>query len=115
MTAIPEDVCALFSKRSRAGEQWARLMAAKEGIAWDDLSREQQEQRVKRYTQDVPGQKAKGQKDDIADFEDWRRQAKAAGLGDAGNTRAVRTPSPGTDARAKAPPRLRGGAAVPGR
>ena len=60
MTAIPEDVCALFSKRSRAGEQWARLMAAKEGIAWDDLSREQQEQRVKRYTQDVPGQQAKG-------------------------------------------------------
>ena len=79
MTAIPEDVCALFSKRSRAGEQWARLMAAKEGIAWDDLSREQQEQRVKRYTQDVPGQKAKGQKDDIADFEDWRRQAKELG------------------------------------
>src|SRR4029077_5061582 len=61
MTAIPEDVCALFSKRSRAGEQWARLMAAKEGIAWDDLSRDQQEQGVKRYTQDVPGQQAKGQ------------------------------------------------------
>ena len=79
MTAIPEDVCALFSKRSRAGEQWARLMAAKEGIAWDDLSREQQEQRVKRYTQDVPGQQAKGQKDDTADFQDWRRQAKALG------------------------------------
>jgi hypothetical protein len=79
MTAIPENVCALFSKRSSAGEQWARLIAAKEGIAWDDLSREQQEQRVKRYTQDVPGQKAKGQKDDIADFEDWRRQAKQLG------------------------------------
>ena len=54
-------------------------MAAKEGIAWDDLSREQQEQRVKRYTQDVPGQQAKGQKDDIADFEDWRRQARKLG------------------------------------
>ena len=79
MTAIPEDVCALFSKRSRAGEQWARLMVAKEGIAWDDLSKEQQEQRVKRYTQDVPGQQAKGQKDDIADFRDWRRQAKELG------------------------------------
>ena len=79
MTAIPEDVCALFSKRSKAGEQWARLMAAKEGVEWDDLSREQQEQRVKRYTQDVPGQQAKGQKDDIADLKDWRRQAKELG------------------------------------
>jgi hypothetical protein len=79
MTAIPEDVCALFSKRSKAGEQWARLMAVKEGVEWDDLSREQQEQRVKRYTQDVPGQQAKGQKDDIADLEDWRRQAKELG------------------------------------
>ena len=72
MTAIPENVCALFSKRSRTGEQWARLVAAKAGIEWDDLSREQQEQRIKRYTQDIAGQQAKGLKDDIADFADWR-------------------------------------------
>ena len=79
MTAIPENVCALFSKRSRTGEQWARLVAAKAGIEWDDLSREQQEQRIKRYTQDIAGQQAKGLKDDIADFADWRRQADQLG------------------------------------
>ena len=106
MTAIPEDVCALFSKRSRAGEQWARLMAAKEGIAWDDLSREQQEQRVKRYTQDVPGQQAKGQKDDIADFEGLAPASQGTGLGDACVPRTSRTAPAGTHARAKASPRL---------
>src|SRR5262249_47467351 len=79
LPAVPPDVCALFSKRSKTGEQWARLVAAQAGIEWDDLSREQRGQRIKRYTQDIAGQQAKGQKDDVADFADWRRQAHEFG------------------------------------
>ena len=79
MTAIPEDVCALFSKRSKAGEQWARVMAAREGLQWDDLTKEQQEFRIKRYTQDATRQQAKGAKDDVANFLDWRKQANDIG------------------------------------
>jgi hypothetical protein len=105
MTAIPEDICALFSKRTRAGEQWARVMAAREGLAWDDLSRDQQEFRIKRYTQDATQQQAKGAKDDVANFPDWRKQAKDIGWEAPRHSSCVGRGS-GADTRAAAPPRL---------
>jgi conjugative relaxase-like TrwC/TraI family protein len=79
MTAIPQDVSALFSKRTNIGEQWARLMAARSGVVWDDLTKEQRDFQIKRYTQDTTLQRSKGQKDDVANFADWRRQAKDFG------------------------------------
>ena len=79
MTAIPDDLRSLFSKRSNTGEQWARIGAAAEGVAWDDLSKEQRDARIKQFTQDKTRQQAKGEKDDVADHADGKRQAKEIG------------------------------------
>jgi hypothetical protein len=62
MTAIPDNVSELFSTRTRVGERWARLEADHEGIEWDDLTKQEQERRVVRYTRDKDQQLAKGQK-----------------------------------------------------
>ena len=74
LPAIPDDVRTLFSKRTNVGELLARKMTADRGEEWDSLSKEQREMRVKNATQDRD-QKIKGDKDDIANFDDWRRQA----------------------------------------
>jgi hypothetical protein len=79
MTAIPDNVSELFSKRSRVGEQWARLEAKHECVEWDDLTKQEQERRVVRYTRDKDQQLAKGEKDDVADFASWQKQAKDIG------------------------------------
>lgn len=75
MTAIPKDVCELFSKRTNAGEAMARQFTAARGEDWDSLSDDQRVARIKAATQSRD-QKVKGGKDDIADFTDWKRQAK---------------------------------------
>jgi hypothetical protein len=75
MVAVPKDVCDLFSKRSNAGEAMARQFTASRGEDWDALSQDQRTARVKAATQSRD-QKVKGGKDDIADFTDWKRQAK---------------------------------------
>ncbi|MFL5289309.1 MAG: MobF family relaxase [Rhodopila sp.] len=75
MSIIPEDVRTLFSKRTNAGEALARKMTADEGLDWDALSNHERATRTHNATQSYE-QKQKGGKDDVADFADWRRQAK---------------------------------------
>ena len=79
MSAIPRDVTSLFSKRTNAGEQWAKLVAAKTGVDWDSLTTEQKQERVKRFTQDVELQRVPGGKDDRVDFAAWQKQAADIG------------------------------------
>lgn len=78
MTVIPEEINRLFSKRSNVGEALARKHTADRGEIWDDLSLEQKADRIKAGTQGFT-QKVKGGKDDEADFQEWRQQARAAG------------------------------------
>jgi hypothetical protein len=75
LSAVPDEMRTLFSKRTNAGEMIARQEAADRGETWDELSRAQRETRMKMATQS-PMQKEKGGKDDVADVADWRRQAK---------------------------------------
>ena len=75
MPIIPDEVRTLFSKRTNIGELLARKATADRGEDWDALSQDQRETRMKAATQDRD-QKIKGGKDDIANFEDWRRQAR---------------------------------------
>jgi conjugative relaxase-like TrwC/TraI family protein len=75
ITAIPEDVRTLFSKRTQAGEMLARQETKARGESWDDLTTDQREARMKAAVQSRD-QKKRGGKDDVANFEDWRRQAK---------------------------------------
>jgi TrwC relaxase/AAA domain len=78
MVAIPDEVRTLFSKRTNAGELLARKAASERGEHWDMLSDEQRETRIKNATQSWE-QKARGGKDDVADFADWHRQAQEIG------------------------------------
>lgn len=78
LSAVPEKANILFSKRSNAGEALARLYTAEKGEIWDDLSDDQRAARMKTATQGLD-QKKKGGKDDVADFDDWKRQAKEIG------------------------------------
>jgi conjugative relaxase-like TrwC/TraI family protein len=78
MSVVPNDVRTLFSKRTNAGEALARKYTADRGEAWDDLTDDQRADRMKVATQSLD-QKVKGGKDDVADFKDWQRQAKALG------------------------------------
>lgn len=75
MPDIPDDVRTLFSKRTAIGELMARKMTANQGEDWDALSQDQRQARMKASTQDLD-QKVKGGKDDVADFDDWKRQAR---------------------------------------
>ena len=77
LTAVPREVCDLFSKRSKAGELLAKQFTAERGEVWEELSQEQRSARLKAATQSLD-QKVKGGKDDIANPDDWKRQAKAA-------------------------------------
>jgi energy-coupling factor transporter ATP-binding protein EcfA2 len=78
MTAISDDLRALFSKRTNAGEAMAMLYTRNRGEVWEDLAEPQRQERIKRATQDLD-QKVKGGKDDLADFEGWKVQAKDVG------------------------------------
>jgi conjugative relaxase-like TrwC/TraI family protein len=75
MSAVPDDVAILFSKRSAAGEVLARQAAETGGEHWDSLTAAQQTSRIEIATQSWE-QLEKGGKDEKADFEGWRRQAK---------------------------------------
>ena len=75
MCAVPDDISDLFSKRSNAGEAIARKTAAEADERWDDLTAAQQTSRIEIATQSWE-QMEKGGKDEKADFEGWRRQAK---------------------------------------
>lgn len=77
MPIVPDEIVAMFSKRTNAGEALARKLAADEGLAWDALSAHEQITRAHNATQSFE-QKQKGGKDDVADFDNWRAQAKVA-------------------------------------
>jgi conjugative relaxase-like TrwC/TraI family protein len=78
MPIVPEEVRTLFSKRTNTGEANAREGAASEGLAWDALSPAEQVTRSKNATQSRD-QRRGGGKDEIANVEDWKRQAKEIG------------------------------------
>lgn len=78
MGIIPDPVRDLFSKRRMAGEALARKFTSDRGEEWDDLSEEQRGARISSATQSRE-QRIRGGKDDMADFEDWKRQAKDIG------------------------------------
>lgn len=84
MTAIPNDVCALFSKKTNIGEVLAKKYTADKGEVWEDLTEDQRASRMKQATQsfDQLSKEEKlhrGGKDDVANFSDWQRQAREAG------------------------------------
>ncbi|MFL5281211.1 MAG: MobF family relaxase [Rhodopila sp.] len=78
MNLVTDDICAVFSKRTNMGEALARQTAKERGEDWDKLTPAQHATRMKNATQHH-SQKRKGGKDDVADVEDWLRQAKEAG------------------------------------
>jgi conjugative relaxase-like TrwC/TraI family protein len=77
LLGVPQDVQDLFSKRTKAGELLARQWTANRGEDWDRLTDAQRDARTKRATQSLD-QKTKGGKDDVADIDSWRLQAKTA-------------------------------------
>jgi hypothetical protein len=82
LSIIPEHVREHFSKKTRDGELQARKVVADAGLDWDMLPEWDKQARVKHETQRVEtkmktdGRQGPGAKDDVADFDDWRRQAK---------------------------------------
>lgn len=96
MPVIPDEVRSLFSKRTIEGEKLARKLATAEGLDWDDLAPEQRATRIKNATQSYD-QKQKGGKDDVADVDDWRRQAKEVANWEPGPTLQLYGPPPPPD------------------
>jgi len=78
MPAIPAAICELFSKRSQGIEQSAQQAAAERGEDWDALDQAAQEARKELAARGIQWAN-KGGKDDQANFDDWRDQARAAG------------------------------------
>ncbi len=100
MVAIPEDISRVFSKRTNMGEALARQEAAKRGEDWDSLSPDQQVTRTKNATQ-TRQQKGMAQKDDVANFAEWRRQAVQAGWDPPRSLMAFGPPAPELAAEAR--------------
>lgn len=82
MTAVPDNARDHFSKKTKQGEAIARKEVADAGLNWDDLSDGERITRVKEATQrfeykkpDGEGKPSRGAKDDVADVENWRKQA----------------------------------------
>lgn len=78
MAAVPQFACDTFSKRTRAGEIMARKYTESIDENWDDLTAEQRTARMQTAA-DSFGQRRRGEKDDVADFDNWKQQASAAG------------------------------------
>lgn len=84
LPAIPDEVRTLFSKRTVNGEQAARDFAKSQGLDWDDLSPERRAALLKKGVQGIPkgldGETiGKLKKDDMADFQNWKKQAEELG------------------------------------
>lgn len=81
LPVVPDAVRAHFSKRTSGGELEARKEVADAGLEWDALSVAERVTRVKEATQrwETREKDSAGAKDDVANFEDWRRQATDAG------------------------------------
>ena len=80
LTAVPEAVSDLFSKRSRDGEVEARKMVAGMGLDWDALHPLELAGIMTRGTKSVRQSKASGGTETgVSDLAAWQGQAKAAG------------------------------------
>jgi len=80
LTAVPEAMSELFSKRSRDGEVEARKMVAGMGLDWDALHPLELAGIMTRSTKSVRQSKAAGgMETGVSDMAAWRAQAKAAG------------------------------------
>jgi hypothetical protein len=81
LSVISDEVRDLYSKKTRDGEREARKAAADAGLDWAAMSAAERVDRVKEATQrfETKMKGSKGAKDDVADFDGWRQQAKDAG------------------------------------
>lgn len=76
ITAIPDAVRAVFSKRTMNGTDAARAYAAGLGLDWDALDADRRIGLAKRGVQGDPRQ---AKQDDLSDWVAWRREAVALG------------------------------------
>jgi len=84
LATIPSHVRDHFSKRTLGGEEAARAYAKTLGLDWDALPPERRAGLLKAGVQGTPAgidaeAREKLKKDDMADFADWRRQARELG------------------------------------
>ncbi|MDN3564281.1 MobF family relaxase [Paeniroseomonas aquatica] len=84
LAAIPDAVRDHFSKRTLNGEEAARAFARTLSLDWDTLAPERRAGLLKAGVQGTPAgidgeTREKLRKDDMADFADWRRQARELG------------------------------------
>jgi hypothetical protein len=78
MPIIPDRVADCFSKRHAYGLEMAARYTEQRGEVWADLDPAQQIVRVAKAIND-PRRIAQGDRDDRADFDNWRQQAKDIG------------------------------------
>jgi phage/plasmid primase-like uncharacterized protein len=76
---IPKNIARFFSKRSAAGEMIAKEDAKKRGEDWDLIPSDERTERVRKAAHDYEQQRAKGGKDDVANFASWHEQARRFG------------------------------------
>jgi hypothetical protein len=76
---IPKNIARFFSKRSAAGEMIAKEDAKKRGEDWDLIPSDERTERVRKAAHDYEQQRAKGGKDDVANFASWHEQAHRFG------------------------------------
>ena len=80
LTAIPDAVCEVFSKRTRDGEAAAREYVAAQGLDWDAMHPMELAGVLKGGTRATRRQKETGKRgDDMSDVAAWKDQAAAVG------------------------------------
>ena len=80
LTAIPDTVCEVFSKRTRDGEAAARDYVKAQGLDWDAMHPMELAGVLKGGARATRRQKETGQRgDDMSDLDAWKAQARAAG------------------------------------
>src|SRR4051812_13185841 len=80
LTAVPEAVCEVFSKRTRDGEAAAREYVKAQGLDWDAMHPMELAGVLKGGARATRRQKETGNRgDDMSDLTAWQAQAKAAG------------------------------------
>src|SRR3954470_21737407 len=80
LTAVPDAVCEVFSKRTRDGEAAARDYVKAQGLDWDAMHPMELVGVLKGGARATRRQKETGNRgDDMSDLTAWQAQAKAAG------------------------------------
>ncbi|MGI4796009.1 MAG: MobF family relaxase, partial [Janthinobacterium lividum] len=80
LTAIPDTLCEVFSKRTRDGEAAAREYVAAQGLDWDAMHPMELAGVLKGGTRATRRQKETGNRgDDMSDVAGWKAQAAAVG------------------------------------